>query len=134
MIVVNGKASSTPSDRRGPTFTGEVWADPVLASTDGVIINTVMFTPGAHTFWHSHERGQILQVTAGEGLVCSEGAEPIVIRAGDTIWTAPGERHWHGATPDSMMTHTAISLGSTDWLDEVSSSDYTRHSLTKDSE
>lgn len=132
MIVIEGKQSGANSERRGPTFTGEVWATPVLPSTDGVVINDVTFTPGAHTFWHSHERGQVLQVTAGEGFVCTEGEEPRVIRAGDTVWTPPGEHHWHGATAGSIMSHTAISLGATEWAEEVSDSDYRSYSVTKD--
>lgn len=133
MIIVEGKQSGAATERRGPTFTGAVWADPVLPATDGVVINDVTFTPGAHTFWHSHERGQVLQVTAGEGVVCAEGGTPRIVRAGDTIWTPPGERHWHGATADSMMTHTAISLGSTEWAEEVSDDDYRRQTVKKDS-
>lgn len=132
MIVVKGKQAGAPSERRGPTFTGEVWADPILPSTDNVVINDVTFPPGARTFWHSHESGQVLQVIAGEGLVCTEGETPRVIRAGDTVWTAPGERHWHGATSRSMMSHTAISLGATEWAEEVSDSDYCRHTVRED--
>ena len=132
MIVIPGKQPHAPSERRGPTFTGEVWADPILPATDGVVINDVTFTPGAHTFWHSHEGGQVLQVTAGEGLVCAEGQAPRVVRAGDTVWTPPGERHWHGATSGSIMSHTAISLGTTEWAEEVSDTDYLSHTVTKD--
>jgi len=134
MIVIPGKQPGANSERRGGTFTGEVWADPILPATDGVVINDVTFTPGAHTFWHSHERGQILQVTAGEGLVCAEGETPRVIRAGDTIWTPPGESHWHGATAHSIMSHTAISLGATLWAEEVSDNDYTSHTGEKDTQ
>ena len=133
MIIIGGRQSDAPTERRGPTFTGEVWADPVLPPTDGVVINHVTFTPGAHTFWHSHERGQLLQVTAGEGLVCADGEQPRIVRTGDTVWTAPGERHWHGAAVDSMMSHTAISLGTTEWAEEVSDSEYRSQTVTKDS-
>jgi quercetin dioxygenase-like cupin family protein len=71
-------------------------------------------------------------VTAGEGLVCADGEGPQVIRAGDVVWTPPGERHWHGATADSIMSHTAISLGATEWAEEVSDSDYLSRIVTKD--
>lgn len=125
MIVIRGRGTG-PSDLRGATFTGDVWADPVMPSTDGVVINSIVFTPGARTFWHSHELGQLLQITAGEGFVCAEGGTPQLVRAGDQVWTAPGERHWHGATPTTTMSHLAISLGTTSWEDEVSDSDYTR--------
>jgi quercetin dioxygenase-like cupin family protein len=107
------------SEQRSGTVTGEAWFDPVLPATDGTTITTVHFQPGARTFWHSHERGQILQVLTGRGLICAYGAAPAEISAGDTIWVPPGERHWHGATADSFMTHTAISLGTTHWESEV---------------
>jgi len=124
MIVVPGRPGGTPTELRGPTFTGDVWADPVLPSTDGVLINTVTFTPGAHTFWHEHEGGQILEIVSGSGWVCAEGEQPQSVRAGDTVWTPPGQRHWHGATADTVMSHTAISLGRTEWHSEVSDADY----------
>lgn len=123
MIVVRG-TSTVGSDLRGPTFTGDVWADTVLSRTDGVTIATVVFTPGAHTFWHHHERGQILLVTAGRGWVCNHGGKPVPLRAGDVVWSPPGERHWHGAAVGSFMAHTAISLGTTQWLEEVAPDEY----------
>ena len=72
----------------------------------------------------SDGNGQILVVTAGRGWVCSQGEEPQVIRAGDVVWVPPGERHWHGGTADTVMTHLAVSLGPTVWLDEVAEDDY----------
>jgi quercetin dioxygenase-like cupin family protein len=122
VIVVRG-SSGFGSERRGATFTGEVWADPVVAP-EGATVATVFFTPGARTYWHHHERGQILQVLAGRGWVCSEGDEPVLLGAGDTVWVPPGERHWHGASAESFLTHTAISLGTTSWLAEVDQSVY----------
>ena len=124
MRIVHGSDRGEPSQRRGATFTGEVWADPLLPTTDGTTIATVFFTPGARTYWHRHERGQILQVLAGNGLVCADGGEPERLRAGDTVWVPAGERHWHGGTPDSFMIHTAISLGATQWAEEVAGADY----------
>ena len=123
MIVIRGRAD-TPTELRGPTFTGDVWADPVMPATDGVVINSIVFTPGARTFWHSHEHGQLLQITAGEGFVCADGGQPQRVRAGDQVWTAPGERHWHGAAPDTLMSHLAISLGTTSWEQEATASEY----------
>jgi quercetin dioxygenase-like cupin family protein len=108
----------------GSQFTGDVYPYVTMPSTDGVIINTVNFTPCARTYWHSHENGQILIVLAGRGLIQAEGGPVRVIRAGDTIWAAPGERHWHGGAQDSFMTHTAISLGVTAWEGEVSDAEY----------
>ncbi|MFD2420731.1 cupin domain-containing protein [Amycolatopsis pigmentata] len=118
-----------PADRvgtarkTGSQFTGTVNSFLTL-SADGVIVNTVDFTPGARTFWHTHEHGQILQVLAGQGRVgTAEGVR--VLRPGDTVWCPPGERHWHGAGAESFMTHTAISLGVTSWAEEVDDATYT---------
>jgi quercetin dioxygenase-like cupin family protein len=91
-----------------------------MPTTDGVTINTVNFTPCARTYWHSHEKGQILIVVAGSGLVQAEDGPVFVIRAGDSIWAPPGESHWHGASPSSFVTHIAISLGVTSWAGPVS--------------
>ncbi len=124
MIIIPGRVADQATDRRGPTFTGEVWADPVLPLTDGVTINTVSFLPSARTFWHHHERGQILHVLAGGGLICTHGRRPRRLRPGDVVWVPPGERHWHGASPGSLLVHLAISLGTTAWADEVSEADY----------
>lgn len=124
MIIVPGRTPDAPADKRGPTFTGEVWADPVLPATDGVVINTVFFPPGARTFWHRHERGQILHVLAGSGLICTYGERPGRLRPGDVVWVPPGERHWHGGSPGSFLTHLAISLGTTSWEQEVSEAEY----------
>lgn len=109
---------------RGPTFTGPVWADPVMPTTDDVTINTIFFPPGAHTFWHQHEKGQILHVLAGSGLICAAGQRPRALRAGDVVWVPSLERHWHGAAPESFMVHLAVSLGATQWAEEVADSDY----------
>lgn len=119
MQVFHGRTEGKPSEQRGPTFTGTVWADPVMPLTDGVSINNVFFTPGARTFWHSHEFGQVLNVSAGSGWICKEGEEPQRIRAGDVVWIAPNERHWHGADDASYMIHMATSIGVTKWQEEV---------------
>ncbi len=120
MQVFHGRAAGSKSDERtGTTFTGTAWADPVMPTGDGVTINTVFFAPGGRTYWHAHERGQILHVTAGQGWVCLEGSEPQIIRQGDVVWIGPLERHWHGASGDSYMVHLAISLGKNTWQEEV---------------
>ncbi|MQA09666.1 MAG: cupin domain-containing protein [Pseudonocardiaceae bacterium] len=124
MKIIPGRAEDVVSENRTATFTGTVWGDPVLPATDGVTINNVFFAPGSRTYWHEHEHGQILHVTAGSGLICAFGQSPRVIRAGDTVWVPPGERHWHGAGGQSYLLHLAVSLGSTHWLDEVSENDY----------
>jgi quercetin dioxygenase-like cupin family protein len=124
--IVRGRApASTPTQNRTDTFTGTVWGDPVLPMTaEGNTINSVTFTPGARTYWHHHAGGQVLVVTAGLGWVCPEGEQPQAIRAGDVVWVPPGERHWHGGTVDTVMTHLAISMGDTVWLHEVSEEEY----------
>lgn len=101
------------------TFTGEVWQDNVVPAEDGVLVNTVTFLPGARTYWHHHEGGQLLQVSQGSGWVCADGGLPQRIEAGDVVHIAAGERHWHGGGADSLMSHTAISLGETVWQEPV---------------
>lgn len=126
MKIIKGRDAQSSSESRGATFTGQVWADPVMPSTDGVTINDVFFTLGARTHWHAHAQGQILQVIAGRGYVCKEGEPRHEILPGDTIWIAPGERHWHGASEDTYLLHTAISLGKTTWEEVVTDADYGR--------
>jgi quercetin dioxygenase-like cupin family protein len=126
MRIIHGRPEGVGTEQRGATFTGTVWADPVLPATDGVSLNNVFFTPGARTFWHSHENGQILRVASGSGLICPRDGEIEELNAGDTVWAPPGEVHWHGATPTTAMLHLAISLGEATWLAEVSEADYRR--------
>ena len=125
MIIVPGRSPELASEQRGSTFTGSVWADPVLPTTDDMTINTVFFSPRARTFWHHHDRGQLLHVLAGSGLICTAGERPRSVRPGDIVWVPPRERHWHGAKPGSFLTHLAVSIGTTVWAGEVSESDYT---------
>ena len=126
MKIMPGHAPGASSERRGPTFTGTVWADPVLPVCDGVVINHVFFTPGARTHWHRHERGQVLHVTSGVGWALTRDGDGGEIRSGDVVWFAPGEEHWHGACSGRAMSHLAISLGTTEWLDAVADGDYER--------
>jgi quercetin dioxygenase-like cupin family protein len=122
MHVSHGRAAGKPSEQRTATFTGTVHMDPVL-DTGKVTINTVIFTPGARTYWHSHPGGQLLIVTAGRGIVATR-AGAHVIGIGDVIWTEPDEEHWHGACGDTLMTHTAVSHGTTQWGAEVAEADH----------
>lgn len=124
MIVVNPAEQVGIMGKQSSQFTGVVFPHLTLQSGDGVVVNTVNFTPGARTFWHSHERGQILLVLAGRGLIQAEGGPVRVIRAGDTVWAPPNESHWHGAAPDSYLVHVAISLGRTRWAGAVTDSEY----------
>ena len=123
MKLIHGVDQSGTAGKTGSQFTGTVHNYLTMPSTDGVTINNVNFAPGARTFWHHHEHGQILQVLAGEGLIGTE-TEVRVLKAGDTVWCPAGERHWHGAGVSSFMTHTAISLGSTSWAEPVADDHY----------
>ena len=125
------RAGSQPSGK-GPAewFTGTVRTDPLFeahapARAIGV---SVTFEPGARTAWHSHPLGQTLIVTAGRGLVQRSGGKVEEIRPGDVVWFSPGEKHWHGATPTTAMTHIAIQErldGKTvDWMEKVSDEQY----------
>lgn len=137
---------NTASKQPTETFTGTVHMDPIFTADDGSCMgNNVCFTPGARTFWHTHERGQILTVTMGTGFVCSKGEAPRKLMVGDVVHVPAGETHWHGATGSTIMAHTAISLGSellplvklsrriknianngveTSWKDEVKQAEY----------
>jgi quercetin dioxygenase-like cupin family protein len=84
----------------------------------------VFFAPAARTFWHWHERGQVLYVISGRGLICTDGGLPQELEAGDTVWAPPGERHWHGGGLDTVLLHLAMSLGTTNWLQAVTDAEY----------
>jgi quercetin dioxygenase-like cupin family protein len=126
MDIIRGRtANQYLSTQPLDTFTGTVWVDPILPITEqGHLVASVTFAPGARTFWHSHAEGQILIVTSGSGWVGNADGAVETIRAGDVVWTPPAERHWHGATRGTVMTHTAISLGRPQWLHEVPDSEY----------
>jgi quercetin dioxygenase-like cupin family protein len=122
--VTRGREAGGASEQRGSTFVGTVWADPVLAQDDAPTVNTVVFTPRARTNWHRHERGQLLFVTHGSGYVKVRDGEGTAVTAGDVVWFPPGEVHWHGAGPETIMSHLAISLGTTSWLEPVTELEY----------
>jgi quercetin dioxygenase-like cupin family protein len=124
MRVVRGREGANPSQRPSKTFSGEVRADSVLGREDGAMVLTVVFSPGARTHWHSHERGQVLFITHGRGLVCTRDGDRRWVTGGDVVHFPPGEEHWHGAGPDTFMVHTAVSMGATDWLTEVTNAEY----------
>jgi quercetin dioxygenase-like cupin family protein len=112
-------------------FTGQVWMDELgVLPGPGVRALRVTFSPGARTAWHAHPGGQLLHVVDGAGLVQSAGGPVRRIRPGDTVVSGPGEQHWHGATPDQLMSHVAISVGDpatggqTVWAEHVSDEDY----------
>ena len=91
-------------------FTGSVIVDPLFRAEDPARLDavSVTFEPGARTAWHTHPLGQLLVVTAGCGLTQVEGNPVVKICPGDVIWTPPGVKHWHGATPTTAMTHISI--------------------------
>jgi quercetin dioxygenase-like cupin family protein len=124
MRIAPGRAPGAASEERGPTFTGRVWADPVLGAEDDVTVANVFFEPGARTNWHTHAIGQVLYVTHGAGFVRRRDGEGGPIRAGDVVHIAAGEEHWHGAAPDSYLLHVAVSLGDADWLEAVTDEEY----------
>lgn len=128
MLKVSPADQAGTVGKAGSQFTGAAFPYVTMRTTDGVTINTVVFTPGARTHWHAHERGQILQIVAGRGLIQSEGEEIHELLAGDVVWVPAGERHWHGAAPEAYMTHVAISLGATDWAHAVTDGEYRRSS------
>uniref|UniRef100_UPI003F495BC0 (R)-mandelonitrile lyase n=1 Tax=Cupriavidus yeoncheonensis TaxID=1462994 RepID=UPI003F495BC0 len=111
-------------------FTGTVRVDAPFAGEEPARIGgaTVTFEPGARTAWHTHPLGQTLLVTAGRGLVQRDGGPVEAIRSGDIVWIAPGEKHWHGATATTAMTHIAIAEkqnGSpVDWMEKVTDEQY----------
>lgn len=130
MKVVKASARATrtqPADN----FTGTVLADEVLVgkAPSRMRATLVSFLPGARTAWHSHPVGQTLYVTAGIGRICFAGEAPMVIQPGDTVNIPPDARHWHGAAPDRLFTHLAMSETSdtgagTAWFEHVSDADY----------
>ena len=124
----------TPSTK-GPAemFSGDVWFDVIAKGEEPsrMRVNTVRFAPGARTAWHSHAVGQTLHVTDGRGLIQARGGAVLEIRPGDTIYTPPGEWHWHGAAPDHFMVHLAMWEGPGDgegpeseWGDLVADEEY----------
>lgn len=127
-IIKSGSAPSNP----GPAdyFTGTVRIDPLFQAeepgrTSGA---HVTFEPGARTAWHTHPAGQTLIVTFGRGRVQRDGGPIEEISQGDVVWFPAGEKHWHGASPDTAMSHIAIqeSIDGTPvtWLEKVTDDDY----------
>jgi quercetin dioxygenase-like cupin family protein len=125
------RAGSQPSGHGPPEwFTGSVRIDPLFTAPDPARAAgaSVTFEPGARTAWHPHPLGQTLVVIAGCGRAQREGGAVEEIRPGDVLWFAPGEKHWHGASPTTAMTHIAIHErldGRTvDWLEPVTDAQY----------
>ena len=127
-IQRNGLKPST----KGPAdwFTGTVRIDPLFQAPSPARVAgaSVTFEPGARTAWHTHPLGQTLIVTAGCGRAQRLGGPIEEIRPGDVVWFPPGEKHWHGASPTTALTHIAIqeSLDGkvVDWLEHVTDDQY----------
>ena len=125
------RAGSQPSGK-GPAdwFTGTVRIDPLFtAPTPARVAGAaVTFEPGARTAWHTHPLGQTLVVLSGLGRVQREGGPVEEIRPGDVVWIPPNERHWHGASPATAMSHIAIQEAldgkAVDWMEHVSDEQY----------
>jgi len=127
-VTRNGSQASA----KGPAdwFTGAVRLDQPFQAADPARVAgaVVTFEPGARTAWHTHPLGQTLIVTSGCGWAQREGGPVEEIRPGDVIWFEPGEKHWHGATPTTAVTHIAIQEkldgNAVDWLEHVSDEQY----------
>ena len=126
------KRSGSQPSQKGPEeyFTGAVRIDSPFQGSDparagGAIVT---FEPGARTAWHRHPLGQTLIVTSGCGWVQSEGGSKVEIRPGDVVWCPPNERHWHGATMTTAMTHIAIAEAldglAVEWMEKVGDEQY----------
>jgi quercetin dioxygenase-like cupin family protein len=126
LIPVNDTAKAPATN-----FTGDVYVTPIRnpQPPSRLTAALVRFTPGARTNWHSHANGQTLHVTEGIGYVATRDGAVIRMRAGDTVWTPPGEQHWHGGTNTTCMSHIAM-LEETDdgdtttWLEPVTDDQY----------
>ncbi len=126
------KRNGSQPSGKGPAdwFTGAVRIDPLFAENEArrAASSSVTFEPGARTAWHTHPRGQTLIVTAGFGRVQRDGGPIEEIRPGDVVWFEPGERHWHGASPTTAVTHIAIHEHLdgkvVDWMEHVTDEQY----------
>ena len=125
------RIGSQPSGKGpGDWFTGSVRVDPLFQPNESrrAAAAIVTFEPGARTAWHTHPLGQTLIITSGCGWVQREGGSVEEIHPGDVVWFAPNEKHWHGATATTGMTHIAIQENLNgkvvDWMEKVSDDQY----------
>ncbi len=124
--------AGSQASAKGPSdwFTGAVRIDPLFQAPDPARASgaIVTFEPGARTAWHTHPLGQTLIVTSGYGWAQRHGGPIEEIRPGDVVWFPPGEKHWHGATPTTAITHIAIQEKLNgkfvDWLEHVTDEQY----------
>lgn len=135
------KRNGTQPSIKGPAdwFTGNVRVDLLFQASEPARVAgaSVTFEPGARTAWHTHPLGQTLIVTAGRGLVQREGGAVQEVNPGDVVWFPPLEKHWHGASPTTSMTHIAIHESkdgkTVDWLEHVTDEQYAQHAKEKTS-
>jgi quercetin dioxygenase-like cupin family protein len=126
------KRNGSRASGKGPTewFTGAVRIDPLFQAPAPARVQgaSVTFEPGARTAWHTHPLGQTLVVTSGFGWTQRWGGQIEEIRPGDVVWFAPGEKHWHGATATTAVTHIAVQEQLegkvVDWMEQVSDEQY----------
>lgn len=129
MTITKAQAQKTV---QGPAeyFTGKVSVTPLFQASEPAKGSgaRVEFTPGARSNWHTHPMGQTLIVTKGEGRIQAEGEPVQIIREGDVIWTPPGQKHWHGASQKTGMTHLAIQENKegkvVEWMERVTDEVY----------
>jgi quercetin dioxygenase-like cupin family protein len=134
-LTMQIKRSGSQPSGKGPAewFTGSVRIDPLFEAPAPARARgaSVTFEPGARTAWHTHPLGQTLIVTAGVGCAQRDGGPIEEIRPGDVVWFPPNEKHWHGATPATAMTHIAIQEAldgkAVDWMEKVSDEQYRGH-------
>ena len=116
-LIRRGQAME--SDLRKPQggFTGDADQRPIHTqlAPEPVRVSFVRFQPGATTHWHSHSGGQVLHVVDGEGRAQNRDGAEVTLRPGDTLTAEAGQEHWHGASPESTMTHLAVTIGEVSW-------------------
>jgi 4-carboxymuconolactone decarboxylase len=129
-IRITRSGSQPPRPEQADNVTGSVRVDSSFQANTPARMSgaRVVFAPGARTAWHTHPLGQILIVTAGTGRVQRWGDPVDEIRQGDVVWIPPGQKHWHGAAPNSSMTHIAIleqlDGNAVKWMEKVSDAQY----------
>ena len=128
-ITKNGTYATVQAN--AANFTGRAWVENLFRphGTSKVYAASVSFEPGARTHWHSHATGQSLIVTAGYGYTQEWGKPVTVLQPGDVVWCPPGVKHWHGAGPDTSMTHIAVSEARSavvTWMEAVDADQYPR--------
>lgn len=129
------KRNGTQPSGKGPAayFTGSVRIDPLFSPPEPsrLAMALVTFEPGARTAWHTHPLGQTLIITSGSGWVQREDGPVEDIHQGDTVWFAPNEKHWHGATATTAMSHIAVQEklnGSpVEWMEAVTDEEYQKN-------